>query len=96
MKSAYELALERMEQQGIERPDQGSLTDEDRAEMADIRQRAEAKLAQLHIMHTERLAKLSSFGEREHEEKEYRIERRRIEDGRESKLEAIRQRKKTP
>ncbi|MEO1085461.1 MAG: hypothetical protein AAFY88_14575 [Acidobacteriota bacterium] len=93
MKSAYELALERMESQGIERPDQQSLTDDDRARIQDIRQRAEARLAQLQIMHKERLAKLSSFGEREQEEEEYRIERRRIEDDRDGKLEAIRRQK---
>ncbi|MEO1366015.1 MAG: hypothetical protein AAFX50_02475 [Acidobacteriota bacterium] len=93
MKSAYELALERMESQGIERPDQDALSDDDRARIQEIRRRAEAKLAQLQIMHRERLAKLSSFGEREQEEEEYRIERRRIEDDREGKLEAIRRQK---
>lgn len=90
MKSAYELALERLESQGIDRPDQNSLTDEDRDRMADIRQRAEAKLAELEILHKGRLADLGSFGEREQEEEEYRIERRRIEESRDAKLDAAR------
>ena len=93
MKSAYELALERLESQGIERPDAGSLNDEDRARMADIRQRAEAKLAEIEILHKERLAKLGSFGEREQEEDDYRRERRRIEEKRDDQLDEVRRAK---
>ena len=90
MKSAYELALERMEKQGIERPDASTLSDEDRQAMADIRSRAEAKLAQLEILHRGRLEKISAYAERQQEEEEYRHERRRIEEKRDEDLEAVR------
>lgn len=90
MKSAYELALERMERQGIERPDADSLTDETRAAMAEIRSRAEAKLAELEILHRGRLAAAASFAAREEEEDEYRRERRRIEERRDHQLEEAR------
>lgn len=90
MKSAYELALERMEKQGIDRPDAGALSDEDRNAMADIRSRAEAKMAELEILHRGRLAKVGSYAERQQEEEEYRRERRRIEEKREADLEQVR------
>ena len=90
MKSAYELALERLEAQGIERPDAGALSDEARQRMSEVRQKAQAKLAQLEILHQERLTKAASYGEREEEDEEYRLERRRIEADRDAALEAIR------
>lgn len=93
MKSAYELALERLESQGIDRPDAASLSEEDRGRMADVRQRAEAKLAELEILHKERLAKAQSFADREEQEEHYRLERRRIEDNRDAKVEEIRRAK---
>ncbi|MEM9558353.1 MAG: hypothetical protein AAGC60_29135 [Acidobacteriota bacterium] len=90
MKSAYELALERLESQGIERPDAGSLSDDDREAMAEARRRAEARLAELEILHKERLAKLQSFAEREEEERDYRLERRGVEEKLERELTRIR------
>lgn len=90
MKSAYELALERLESQGIERPDAGSLTDADRAKIADIRSRAEAKIAQLEISHQQSLQKVTDPLAREKEEEEYRIERRRIEEARDAEIERFR------
>jgi hypothetical protein len=90
MKSAYELALERMESQGIDRPDADALSDEDRATMAEIRSRAEAKMAELEILHQGHLAKAGSFAERQQEEEGYRRERRRIEEKRDADLEQVR------
>ena len=55
MKSAYELALERLESQGIERPRQESLSEETRQRLNDVRQQAAAKLAELEILHLDRL-----------------------------------------
>src|SRR5436305_13070566 len=49
MKSAYELALERLERQGIERPREESFSDELRAGIAEARRQAEAKLAEIEI-----------------------------------------------
>lgn len=91
MKSAYELALERMEAQGIARPDAGSLTDADRAEIADIRSRAEAKIAQLEISHQQTLQSLADPLALEKEREEYRIDRRRIEEDRDARIAKVRE-----
>jgi hypothetical protein len=90
MKSAYELALERMERQGIERPREDAVTDEVRQEIDQARRRAEAKLAELEILHRDRLKKLADPAAREEEEKEYPVERQRIEAERERKIEKLR------
>ena len=90
MKSAYELALERLESRGIERPSEDALTDEVRERMAEARRKAEAKAAELEILHRDRLAKLADPAEREQEEKEFRHERGRIEDRRDAEIERVR------
>ncbi|HEX2253685.1 MAG TPA: hypothetical protein VHQ65_10500 [Thermoanaerobaculia bacterium] len=92
MKSAYELALERMDSQGIERPRGEALGEEVKREMAEVRQRAEAKIAELEILHRDRLKRLADPTAREAEEEDYRRERRQIEADRESKLDALRAR----
>lgn len=86
MKSAYELALERLEAQGIERPDQDALSDADRAEIEELRSKAQAKIAQLEILHR---------GPRTDPEglEEFRREKQRIEDDRDRKIEAVRARR---
>ena len=91
MKSAYELALERMERQGIERPREDSLSDEVREQMAEVRRRAEAKKAELEILHRDRLATLRDPGERIEEEQNYLRERQRIEEDRDRKIERLRE-----
>ena len=90
MKSAYELALERLESQGIDRPRGEALTEERKREMAEVRQRAEAKIAELEILHRDRLSRLADPTAREAEEDDYRRERRRIEEDRDRKLDALR------
>jgi hypothetical protein len=90
MKSAYELALERLEQQGIERPREEALTDETRARMAEARRQAEAKLAELEILHHDRLSRMIDPAERDKEDEEYARERRRIEEARDRKLAELR------
>ena len=90
LKSAYELALERMEEAGIERPDTDSLSPEVREQMAEIRQQADAKLAELEILHRDRLAHQGDPVAREQEEQDYRLERRRIEEGRDRKIAKLR------
>jgi len=92
MKSAYDLALERLERQGIERPREEAFSDEVRREMAEVRSRAEAKVAELQILHRDRLKRLYEPEAREQEEEGYRRERRRIEDDRDRKLDALRRR----
>ena len=86
VKSAYELALERLESQGIERPREESLSEDQRAKVADLRRHAEAKLAELEILHRDRLRKLADPEAREKEEEEYVRERRRIEEQRDAKI----------
>ena len=88
MKSAYELALERMEKQGIERPE--SLTGEVRDQVAEVRRQAEAKLAELEILYRDSLRKAFDPGKRQEEEENYVRERRRIEEDRDRKIEKLR------
>ncbi len=90
MKSAYEMALERMESQGIDRPREDAVSDHTRQEIDQARRRAEAKLAELEILHRDRLKKLADPAAREEEEKQYRGERQRIEADRERKIEKLR------
>lgn len=90
MKSAYELALERMERQGIAPPREASLTDAQRHEMAEIRRVAEAKLAELEILHHDKLKSLDDWTRRGEQEEYYRLERNRIESDRDAKLERLR------
>ena len=90
MKSAYELALERMEKQGIERPREETFGDELREKIAETRRKAEAKLAELEILHKNSLQKSYDPAKRQEAEEEYVRERRRIEDERERKIEELR------
>ena len=88
MKSAYELALERLERQGIERPE--SLSEEIREKVAEVRRQAEAKLAEVAILHHDRLKTLYDPAQRKEEEETYLLERRRIETERDWKIEKLR------
>ena len=90
MKSAYELALERMEKQGIDRPREEALGEEVLQKIAEARRQAEAKLAELEILHRDRLRAVYDPAKRKEEEEEYVRERRRIEDDRDRKIEKLR------
>jgi hypothetical protein len=89
MKSAYELALERLEKQGIERPREEAHSAETLEKIAEVRRQAEAKLAELEILHKDRLRKDPM--KRQEEEEDYVRERRRIEEDRDRKMEKLRQ-----
>ena len=91
MKSAYELALERMEKQGIERPREEGLGEAVQQKIGEARQQAEAKLAELEILHRDRLSKIADPAKRQEEEGDYVRERRRIEDDRERKVVKLRE-----
>jgi len=78
MKSAYELALERLEAQGIERPREQALSDETKQAIAAARRATEAKLAELEILHRDKLGKLSDYDKRREQEEFYRLEKERI------------------
>lgn len=90
MKSAYELALERLEAQGIARPSEEAVPEEVRQRIAEVRRQAEAKLAELEILHRDKLARLTDFDRREEQEEYYLRERRRIEEEAERKVGALR------
>lgn len=90
MKSAYEIALERLEGQGISRPSDEALSDHARQQIAEIRRQAEARLAETEIRFRDRRRKISDPAELERAEEEYRIDRRRIEDRREREIAALR------
>ncbi len=92
IKSAYELALERLESQGIERPREDSFSDTERQEIGEIKSRAEAKLAELEILHKQRLAKIGDPLARQEEERDYLRERSRIEERREQQMRRLRER----
>lgn len=92
MKSAYEIALERLEQQGIERPREDALSDEQRREIEELRSRAKARIAQLEILHRDRAGKLGDPAAAGRDEETFRLEKRRIEDDCERKIEAVRRR----
>lgn len=90
MKSAYELALERLEIQGIERPREDALTDEARGRVAELRKQAEARLAELEILHRDRMKGIYDPEKRKQEEEDYVLERRRIEEERDRKIAKLR------
>jgi hypothetical protein len=90
MKSAYELALERLESQGIERPREDAVSEEVRREMAEVRQKADAKLAELEILHRDRMKKVRDPAARDEEEEDYGRERRRIEEEKERAVAKLR------
>ena len=90
MKSAYELALERLESQGIERPREEAISDETRREIEEVRKRADAKLAEVEILHRDRLKRLADPAGREQEEEDYRLERHRLQAERDAKVAALR------
>ena len=90
MKSAYELALERLAGQGIEPPREEALSAEVRQRMAEVRQKSEAKLAELEILHRDALRKSQDHAAREQAEEDYRRERQRLEGDRERQIEKLR------
>lgn len=89
MKSAYELALERMSAAGIEPPREDALCPAARDEIAEIRSRAEAELANLEILHRDRLPRMS-YADREKSEEQYGIDRGRIVQRRDREIDNVR------
>src|SRR4030095_1959450 len=95
LKSAYELAMERFKKKdaeaGVERQ---PLTDEQKAEIAEIRNRYQAKIAELEILHRGNIAGMFDPAAREEAEANYRQERGRGERERDSKIEDVRRENK--
>ena len=89
LKSAYELALDRLEKDGIEKPRNEGLPSEIRDAIAETRRYAEAKLAELEILFKDGLQDPDPE-KRKEEEDNYQRERRRVEDAREREIEKLR------
>lgn len=92
MKTSYELAMERLKKKdqdaGIESK---PVTDAQKAQIAEIRNFYEAKLAEAEVMHRSKLATVFDPAEREVLEKEYRRERERLTDERDRKVAKVRE-----
>jgi hypothetical protein len=90
MKSAYELALERMASQGIEPPDPAAMAEDVRQRIAEARKLHEAKIAELEILHRDSLAKTADREARDEMEAQHRRERGRLDDALERKIRQLR------
>jgi hypothetical protein len=90
VKSAYELALERLDRQGIGRPRDEALSDATRQQVAEARSKAQARIAELEILHKDALKREPDPARIRDLESEYRRERQRIEEQLERKVEALR------
>ncbi len=88
MKSAYELALERLEERGIERP--GDLDEATREQITAARSKADAELAKLQILHHDRMRQMADPQQARRAEEEYAIERQRIEERRDREVARLR------
>lgn len=78
MKSAYELALERLDAQGIERPHEERFSEETKRALAEARKLTESKLAELEILHRDRMQRLEDPAKRDEQDEFYRLEKERI------------------
>lgn len=91
MKSAYELAMERLQQKdadaGIEHK---PITDAQKAAIAEIRSFYESKLAEVQVLHEGRLRELFDPAERDARMEEYRRDRERLRSERDGKIEKAR------
>lgn len=88
-KSAWEIALEKLQKQDRERGETGpaSLSAGQKKSIAEIRARFQARMAEAEILHRSNQAKAAGDAEAlEKLEEEFRIERRRIEDQREREI----------
>ena len=91
VKSAYELAMERFKKQdkeaGVERK---PLTDQQKAAIAEIRNFYEAKLAEADLLHQDKMLTTLDPAEREKRDQEYRRDRERLSNERDTKIEKAR------
>jgi hypothetical protein len=91
-KTAYELAMERLRKKDAEAGIvHESLTDQQKAEIAEVRRVAEARTAELKILHQSTLAAVFDPSERESIESAHRADLQRVADDRERKIARIRE-----
>ena len=90
-KSALELAMERLRKKDAEAGiTETPLSDEQKAAIAEARSVAEAKVAEVKIMHRSRLAVVADPAALAQAEEEHRRDVQRIHDERDRKIERIR------
>ena len=91
MKSAYELAMERLKKQdkdaGIERK---PLSDQQKTTIAEIRNFYDAKLAEADLRHQDKMLTTLDAAERGKRDEEYRRDRERLSAERDAKIEKVR------
>ena len=90
LKSSFELAMERLRASETKETKTISLTPKQKEEIGEARRAASARLAEREILFKDALKRMADPAEREKAEAEYRIDRQRIEDDCERKVEAIR------
>ena len=91
VKSAYELAMERLRKKDLEEGvEHRPLSDKQKAEIAEIRNFYEAKLAETELLHQARLRSMFDPAERTAREEEYRRDRERLSTERDAKIQKVR------
>ena len=91
LKSSFELAMERLRQKDAESGvTVRTLTDAEKAQIAEIRSVYEARLAEAQVMHESRIRNVADPSARETLEGELRAERERLVNERERKIEKVR------
>jgi hypothetical protein len=90
-KSALEVAMERLRKKDVEQGvSDRAVSDEQKTEIASVRQNYSAKLAQEDILFKSRLATVREYEERQKLEEGHRREMQRLNDERDRKIEKIR------
>jgi hypothetical protein len=92
LKSAYELAMDRLREKDREEgvDERAPLTDEQKRTIAELRAKAEAKLAEVDIMHRKALESTVDPAEVEKLEEQRNTDRRRVESRLESDVARVR------
>jgi len=91
LKSAFELAMERLRKSDAEAGvEQRTVTGAQKAAIAEIRNFYEAKLAEVELLHQSRLRATVDPTERAAREEEYRRDRERLSTERDAKIEKAR------
>jgi hypothetical protein len=92
MKTAYELAMERLKQKDADAGIESTpVTDAQKIQIAEIRNFYEAKLAEAQVMHQSKLKTVFDPAERDALDQGYRRERERLSDERDRKIARIRE-----
>lgn len=91
MKSAYELAMERLQKKDVDAGiEHRPLTDAQKAAIAEIRNFYESKLAEVQVLHEGKLREMFDPSEQAARMEEYRRDRERLTSERDAKIEKAR------